>query len=56
MNEENGIRGGLAYAKDHAAEIPNHVAATECDIGAGKPLSFTVHGGKGAAEQLARLA
>ena len=48
MNEENGLRGGLAYAKDHAAEIPHHVAVLEADIGAGKPLGFTVHGGAGA--------
>ena len=40
MNEENGLAGGRAYAKDHAAELPNHVAAIESDLGAGHPLGF----------------
>jgi carboxypeptidase Q len=48
MNEENGIRGGLAYAKDYAADIQHHIAVLEADIGAGRPLGFTVHGGAGA--------
>ena len=52
MNEENGIRGALAYAAQHASEIKDHVAALECDSGAGRPLSFTVHAGAGAASQL----
>ena len=37
MNEENGLRGGEAYARDHAAELPRHVAAIESDTGAGPP-------------------
>jgi carboxypeptidase Q len=40
MNEENGLRGGRAYAKDHSAEITNHIAAIESDLGAGHPLGF----------------
>lgn len=40
MNEENGIAGGRTYAKDYAAELPNHFAAIESDRGAGHPLGF----------------
>ena len=42
MNEENGLMGGRTYAKDYAAQIPNHVAAIESDRGAGHPLGFEV--------------
>jgi carboxypeptidase Q len=40
MDEENGGRGHDAYAKDHAAELGNHVAAIESDNGAAHPLGF----------------
>ncbi len=40
MDEENGGGGNKAYAKDHAAEFPNHIAAIESDAGAGHPLGF----------------
>jgi Zn-dependent M28 family amino/carboxypeptidase len=40
MDEENGDGGRQAYAKAHAAEMPNHVAAIESDAGAGHPLGF----------------
>ena len=40
MNEENGLRGGRAYAADHAAELDRHVAAIESDAGASKPMGF----------------
>jgi Zn-dependent M28 family amino/carboxypeptidase len=40
MDEENGGGGHDAYAKDHAAELPNHIAAIESDSGAGHPLGF----------------
>lgn len=43
MNEENGLRGGTAYAKDHSAEVANHLAAIESDLGAGHPAGFTAH-------------
>jgi Zn-dependent M28 family amino/carboxypeptidase len=35
-NEENGLRGAKAYAKDHAAELPAHVLALEADLGDGR--------------------
>ncbi len=39
MNEENGLRGGRAYAKAHASET--HVAALESDAGVAAPLGFS---------------
>jgi len=42
MDEENGGGGHDAYAKAHAAELPDHVAAVESDAGAGHPLGFSV--------------
>jgi carboxypeptidase Q len=35
-NEENGLRGGTAYAAAHAAEIGAHVLAMEADLGDGR--------------------
>jgi hypothetical protein len=49
-NEENGERGGEAYAAAHAAELPNHVLAIEHDTGAFPPIGFSVKA-KGDAEQ-----
>ena len=39
-NEENGLRGGRAYAADHAAEVPQHFAAMESDMGNGRISGF----------------
>jgi carboxypeptidase Q len=41
-NEENGLRGGRAYAKDHAAELPSTVLAVESDSGGFAPRGFSV--------------
>jgi Zn-dependent M28 family amino/carboxypeptidase len=41
-NEENGLRGGRGYAKDHAAEVSNTVLALEADSGGFKPIGFSV--------------
>jgi carboxypeptidase Q len=35
-NEENGLRGGTAYAAAHAAELGSHVLAMEADLGDGR--------------------
>lgn len=35
-NEEFGLSGARAYAEAHRAELPNHFAATESDLGDGK--------------------
>jgi carboxypeptidase Q len=47
-NEENGLAGGRAYAKDHAAELSAHVAALEADLGQGPPLGFSWNAGASA--------
>jgi len=41
-NEENGLRGGRAYAKAHAAELAAHQGAIESDMGAGRPLGIVL--------------
>lgn len=41
-NEENGLAGGKQYAKDHAAEISNLIAAIESDSGGFAPDAFSV--------------
>jgi hypothetical protein len=50
-NEENGLRGGRAYADSHAGD--RHVAALETDLGGGRPRRW---GATGTPEQLAFLA
>ncbi len=52
IDEENLGRGHLAYAKAHAAEIGNHVAAMESDLGASHPMGFRA---KISTEAVARL-
>ncbi len=41
-NEENGLGGGRAYAKQHADELENHVAAIEADSGVFKPTGYSI--------------
>jgi len=45
MNEENGLRGGLAYRDAHKAELGKHVLALETDRGGFVPRGFTHSGG-----------
>ncbi|MBO0911952.1 MAG: M20/M25/M40 family metallo-hydrolase [Acidobacteria bacterium] len=52
MNEEMGATGGERYAKDHAREAQNHIAAIESDLGAEHPLGFRLKAGAGALNQL----
>lgn len=40
MNEENGGRGSAAYAEAEKANIANHFAAIEADLGASHPLGL----------------
>ncbi|MCM3875425.1 MAG: M28 family peptidase, partial [Thermoanaerobaculia bacterium] len=54
-NEENGLAGGRAYAKAHAAELPRHVAAVEPDAGAGRASGFGWTAGPAAAPLMAEL-
>jgi carboxypeptidase Q len=48
MNEENGLDGAKAYAKEHEAEVSRHVAALEADNGGGRPLGLGLRAGQGA--------
>jgi carboxypeptidase Q len=41
-NEENGLRGGRSYAKDHAGELAKTVVAIESDSGGYPPRGFSV--------------
>jgi Zn-dependent M28 family amino/carboxypeptidase len=47
-NEENGARGGAAYADAHAGEMARHAAAIEADSGAGPALGFSWKAGPAA--------
>jgi hypothetical protein len=55
-NEENGLRGGKAYASAHAAELSSHVAAIESDSGGARPLGFGVSAGPGGTDIVKKLA
>ena len=52
IDEENLGRGHTEYARAHAAEISQHVAAIESDLGASHPLGFRA---KISPEAVARL-
>ena len=41
-NEENGLMGGITYAKDHAEQLKHHVAAVEADHGCFTPKGFSL--------------
>ena len=56
MNEENGLRGAETYAKDHAADLANHVGAIETDGGAGHPLGINIKGNRESEAFLAPIA
>jgi hypothetical protein len=53
-NEENGLRGGLAYAEAHKNEF--HLAAVETDLGAGWPLGWSSAGSPAQLDWFANLA
>jgi len=44
MNEEMGLDGSRAYAAAHEADLANHVAALEADLGSGHPGGITYVG------------
>lgn len=44
MNEENGLRGGIAYGDEAKRKGENHLAAIESDRGGFTPRGFTVDG------------
>lgn len=41
-NEENGLRGGIGYARAHASELGKHVLAIESDGGVFTPAGFRI--------------
>lgn len=43
-NEENGVRGGAAYAEAHKDELAKTVVAVESDSGGGAPTGFSAGG------------
>jgi Zn-dependent M28 family amino/carboxypeptidase len=44
MDEESGSEGAETYAADHAAELKDHVAALESDLGCDHPTGITFSG------------
>jgi hypothetical protein len=44
MNEENGLRGGRAYASNPARNSERHIALLESDRGGFAPRGFTIDG------------
>jgi hypothetical protein len=55
-NEENGLRGGKAYAEAHKEDWSRHVAAIESDSGGARPTGFSVKAGPGGVATVAYLA
>jgi hypothetical protein len=54
-NEENGLRGAIAYAEGHAAGLPDHVMALESDSGGFAPRGIGVEGNEQAVAQVRDL-
>ena len=54
-SEENGIHGGAAYAKAHAAEAAQHVLALESDSGVFEPASIGLSGSDAARAVMTRV-
>ncbi|MBS9766761.1 MAG: M20/M25/M40 family metallo-hydrolase [Flavobacteriaceae bacterium] len=52
MNEENGLKGGLKYAKEAERKGENHIAAIEADAGGHTPRGFTFDANKVSAEMI----
>ncbi len=52
MNEENGLRGGLEYARAAKEKNVKHVAAMESDRGGFAPRGFSVEGDSLAAQKI----
>ncbi|HEX6125019.1 MAG TPA: M28 family peptidase [Pyrinomonadaceae bacterium] len=44
MNEENGLVGGTTYAREESANLANHFAAIESDLGASHPVGILFTG------------
>jgi carboxypeptidase Q len=55
-NEENGLRGALAYRDAHRAELPNHVLMLESDSGVLSPNSLGFTGSDAARARVTEIA
>ena len=55
-NEEQGLHGGIAYARTHAADIPRHQLVAESDFGAGRIYAFNTSAPAHADSAEARIA
>lgn len=55
-NEENGLRGGLAYRDRHRDALGRHVLMIESDAGVFRPLGFGFSGSARAREIVTRIA
>jgi carboxypeptidase Q len=55
-NEENGLRGGLAYRDRHKGELKDHVLALESDTGVFSPRGFGFTGSAPARAVVAEIA
>ena len=55
-NEENGLRGALAYRDQHRAELIKHVMALESDNGVFRPIGFGFSGGDTARQKVNAIA
>jgi Zn-dependent M28 family amino/carboxypeptidase len=44
MDEEQGSDGAQTYAREHTADIANHIGAIESDLGAGHPIGIVAAG------------
>lgn len=53
MNEENGLRGGIEYARVAKEENVRHIAALESDRGGFAPRAFSVEADTGAVRRIA---
>jgi carboxypeptidase Q len=55
-NEENGLRGGLAYRDRYRSELANHVLMLESDSGVFKPTGFGFSGSDSARRRITEIA
>jgi carboxypeptidase Q len=55
-NEENGLRGALAYRDQHRSELARHVMMLESDNGVVRPIGFGFSGGDMARQKLRAIA
>jgi carboxypeptidase Q len=55
-NEENGLRGGLAYLERYRSQLSNHVLMLEADGGVFRPTGFGFSGGEAARATVKEIA